>query len=238
MKIYRNEKLVKRNARIGQIASLGGLGILILGMVINIYRQDLIAIALGCLLLGFLLSQVGIYYGNRWGRRPLPDERLNTALKGFDDRWSLYHYNSPVTHLLVGPGGTWVLMPFYQQGIINFSKGRWTARGGGILRWYMRVFFQEGLGRPELESQEELKSLHSFLEKNLPGSEPPDAEVILVCTHENVEINAPDDAPAHAVKLKELKDFVRKQSKRKSLPAGRVEAITRAVEEIYPPQTE
>jgi hypothetical protein len=234
LKIYRNEKLVKRNARVGQIASLGGLGILVVGMLINIYRQDLMAIALGCLLLGFLMSQIGIYYQNRFGRRPLPDERLNTALKGFDDRWSIYHYNSPVNHLLVGPGGIWILMPISQQGKVTYTKGRWSVGGGGLLRWYMRVFFQEGLGRPDIESADEQKVLRDFLEKNITDLQSPDLESIMVFTHENVEINVPEDAPIHTVKSKDLKDFVRKQGKRFSLTAAKVDAIDQALQEKYP----
>lgn len=236
MKIIRNEKLVKRNARIGQIASFGGLGVLILGMVINIYRNDLIGLALGCLLFGFLLSQVGIYYGNRWGRKPLPDERLNAALKGFDDRWSIYHYNSPVTHLLVGPGGIWVLLPYYQQGKLKFSKGRWNVSGGGPLRWYMRVFFQEGLGRPDIESEEEVRSLRSFLSKTDPDLEQTDMEAVMVFTHDNIEIPDIENAPIQAVKIKDLKEYVRKQGKRSNLPMTKVEALTQAIETKYPPQ--
>jgi hypothetical protein len=233
LKIYRNEKLIKRNARIGQIASLGGLGILILGMVINIYRQDLIEVALGSLLLGFLLSQVGIFFGNRWGRRPLPDERIDAALKGFDDRWSIYHYCSPVNHLLVGPGGIWVLLPYYQQGKITYNKGRWSASGGGLIRWYMRFFFQEGLGRPELEAVDEVKVMKRFVDSSVTEIQKAEIQALLVFTHENVEIDAPEDAPADAVKIKDLKEFIRKQAKRTSLAITKVETITQAIEQKY-----
>lgn len=237
MKIVRNEKLIKRNSRIGQIASLGGLGILVLGMVINIYRQDLIGLALGCLLFGFLLSQIGIFYANRWGRKPLPDERLSTALKGFDDRWTIYHYNSPVNHLLVGPGGVWIVLPYYQQGKLTFNKGRWTIGGGGPLRWYMRLFFQEGLGRPDLEAKDELKSLQAFFEKHLPDLKEVEIEPVMVFTHDDIQINAPEDVPVQAIKVKDLKEYIRKQTKKSSLPNTKVNAITESIESIYPAQS-
>ena len=104
MRILSNEKLIKRNARIGAIASLGGLAILVVGLVVSFNRIDQIALAWAALLGGFILTQVGLYFGNRWGRRPRPDEMLDTGLKGLNDQYSIYHYNSPVSHLLLGPG--------------------------------------------------------------------------------------------------------------------------------------
>ena len=91
MQIIRNDKLIKRNARISTFTSLGGLGVLIAGLVVSFSRPELVVWAWGSLLLGFILTQVGLYFGNRWGRKPRPDELLDTGLKGLDDRYTIYH---------------------------------------------------------------------------------------------------------------------------------------------------
>ena len=35
---------------------------------------------------------VGIYFANRWVRKPRPEESLDKALKSFDDHYRIYHY--------------------------------------------------------------------------------------------------------------------------------------------------
>ena len=194
MQIVTNESLVKRNARIGQIASIGGLGILVVGMIISFTRADLFIWSLLALLLGFTLSQVGIYFGNRWGRRPRPDEHLDAALKGLDQNYTLYHYTTPTAHLLVGPAGLWVLLPRQQRGTIIFEKGRWRQKGGGLIQAYMRFFAQEGIGRPDLEAQTEIESVHKFLSSQMDEDEVPDINVILVCTNDNATIVESEEA--------------------------------------------
>jgi hypothetical protein len=73
MKIIKNEKMIKRNSKIGQYTSLGALVVLGVGMYISFTMPELFVWAVGALLLGFTLTQVGMYFGNRWGRSPRPD---------------------------------------------------------------------------------------------------------------------------------------------------------------------
>ena len=148
MRIITNENLIKRNARIGQIASVAGLATLGGGIFISFRNPDQVGLYLGALVVGFALSQLGIYFGNRYARPPRADQALNQALKGMDKRYILYHYRSPTSHLLIGPAGIWAIFPYYQRGTITYEKGRWRQKGSFGL-WYLKVFAQEGLGRPE-----------------------------------------------------------------------------------------
>ena len=68
MKTIKNEKLIKRNSIIGQWTSLGALAILGIGMYISFTKPDLFTYSIICLLIGFMMTQVGMYMGNRWGR--------------------------------------------------------------------------------------------------------------------------------------------------------------------------
>jgi hypothetical protein len=140
MKIFTNDRLIRRNSRLGQFASIGGLLVLVGGMFVSFKYPNLVGIAWVALLIGFALSQLGLYYGNRWGRRPRPDEHLSLALKSLDDRHTIYHYLTPVPHLLVGPSGIWVILPFHQIGKISFEKGRYKQKGGNIFQRYLRLF--------------------------------------------------------------------------------------------------
>jgi len=179
---------------------------------------------------GFSLSQVGIYFGNRWARRPRPDERLNQALKGLDRSYTIYHYSSPVSHLLVGPAGVWVLLPRHQRGLITYERGRWRQKGGGLGLFYLKLFAQEGLGRPDLDVQGEIEALQRHLQKALPEAELPPIQAALVFTNELAKIEA-DDAPIPTLPVRKLKEFIRKQAKERRLSAEKVGALQSALSE-------
>jgi hypothetical protein len=223
MEIIINEKIIRRNARIGQISSIGGLLVLAGGMFISFSRQDLFFISMMALLVGFVLSQIGIYFGNRWGRRPRPDEVISLSLKGLDGRYNLYHYTTPTSHLLVGPAGIWVLMPRHQGGTISYdaTKNRWKQRGGNL---YLKIFAQEGLGRPDLEIGSEVNAVHQYLEKNLSDGEVPEIQAALVFTNDNAVVEA-DDAPVTTLQVRKLKDFIRKHAKSKPISLDMLEEV-------------
>jgi hypothetical protein len=232
MKIITNEALVRRNARIAQYSGLGGLLVLLGGMYFLFAQPEQFAIIWAMVLLGFILSQVGIYFTNRWGRRPRPDERLNQALKGLDHHYTLYHYppKGPTSHLLVGPAGVWVLLPRYQRGTITYERGRWRQKGGGLGLTYMKFFGQEGLGRPDLEINAEVESVKHFLEKHMPEEEVPPVQAVLVFTNEKAELEDMEEAPTPTLQPRKLKEFIRKQVKGKALPADKIRQIKEFME--------
>lgn len=216
MKIIKNEALIKRNAKIGQWTSLGAIAVLGGGMYLSFKQPELFTYSLGALLLGFILTQVSMYMGNKFGRSPRPDEKLDTGLKGLQNEFVMYHYTTPASHLLVGPAGVWVVLPYHQRGRAEFRKNRWHMRGGGFLQSYMRIFGQEGLGRPDIETENEIESLKKHLLKHMEESEIPEIHALMVFTNDNVEIDA-EDSPIPVMKLKQLKDFVRQKAKEKKL---------------------
>lgn len=228
MNIETNEALIRRNSRIAQFAMLGGLLVLAAGMFVSFQNPTQIGLSFGALLLGFVLSQVGIYYTNRWGRRPRPDELINKELKGLDGRYSIYHYMTPTSHLLVGPAGVWVLMPRHQRGVITYSNGRWRQKGGNL---YLKLFAQEGLGRPDLELSGELDSVRSYLQKLLPDRELPPIYAALLFTNEKAEIqiDPQEEPPAATLRLNDLKDQLRKSAKSKPISLTKVQEIRDAI---------
>lgn len=229
MKIIKNEKLIKRNAKIGGWSSLAALAVLGLGMYVSFTQPELFVYSMIALILGFTLTQVGMYMGNKFGRSPRPDEKLDAGLKGLSNEFTLYHYETPVSHLLVGPAGLWVILPYHQRGQISYSKNRWRISGGGFLQGYMRMFGQEGLGRPDIEVENELRSLKKHLQKHMEESELPEINALMVFTNEEVDLNT-EGAPVTAMKLKQLKDFIRQKAKEKRVSAEQITTWKAALE--------
>lgn len=211
MKIASNTKLITRNSKIGRYTTFASLAVLGIGLYISFTAPEAFSWSLGALVIGFLLSQVGLTYSSKFGKSPRPDESLTQALKGLEDKFTLYHYESPTNHLLVGPAGVWVLLPYFQAGTIryNAAKNRWTQKGGNF---FLKAFGQENLGRPDTEIQYGINETRKFLEKQLPGTELPEIRAALLFFNEKTEL-AVEGAPYPAIKADKAKDFFRKRVK-------------------------
>lgn len=228
MKIIKNEKLIERNGKIGQWMSLASLGVLGLGLYISFKMPEYFIYSIVCLVIGFTMTQISIYMGNRWGRSPRADEKFDAGLKGLHSDFVIYHFSSPVSHLLLGPSGAWVLHPLHQRGKVSYQKNRWKLSNGGFLQAYMSVFGQEGLGRPEVDAENEVQTLRKFLAKKMDESAIPEIKPILVFTSDEVEVDA-GDSPIAAMRLKQLKEFMRQGGKNRSLSNEQITALSDAL---------
>lgn len=224
MKIVRNEKLIKRNNKIGQWTSLAALVVLGIGMYISFKHQELFVWALASLLIGFTLTQISMYFGSRWGRSPRPDEKLDAGLKGLPSDFVIYHWMTPASHLLVGPAGVWVLLPYSLRGKVTYQKNRWRLAGGGFMQTYLRIFGQEGLGRPDLEAEAEINAVRKALTAQMEESEIPPIQAALVFTEDQITIEA-GDAPLPALPVKKLKEFMRNKAKEKPITTASLQAL-------------
>lgn len=235
MKIVTNEKLIKRNSKIGQYTSLGALVVLGIGLFITFKMPSEFVYSLAALLLGFFMSQVGIYFTNRWGRSPRPDEIIDKSLKGMGREYSIYHFVTPVSHLLVGPAGLWAIMPYYTAGTVTYDKKRWRVKGGGFAQSYLRIFGQDNIGRPDLESEGEIDAGKRYLTRLLPeGTEIPPINALLLFPNPKAELKT-EEAPLPAMQPKDLKDFLREKGKDE--PIG--ELTLTAIRKVLPkPQKE
>lgn len=228
MKIIKNEKLIQRNSKIGNWSNLGGLLALLAAMYISFARPELFNYAIIAMMIGFTLTQISLYMGNRFGRSPRPDELLDASFKGLSSEFTIYHFLTPASHLLVGPAGMWVLLPYRQMGVISYQKNRWNMARGGFIQGYMRIFGQEGLGRPDADANAEIKSVKNFLSKRMEESQLPVINAVAVFTNEKVELQA-EGAPIPAVKLKQVKEFMRQKSRERLLSPTEIERIKAAL---------
>lgn len=222
MKIVTNEKLIKTRKVIGRYTTIGSLVILGIGLYLS-FQPQYMNYSFIALLVGFLLSQIGIYFGNRWGRSPRPDEWISQSLKGLDGKYTLYHYRTPVPHLLIGPAGIWVLLPYSQGGVITYNeeKKRWHQKGGNL---YLKIFAQDSLGRPDLEITAYLDEIKRYFEKNLPNAGLPEPKAVLLFTNPKATIDA-DNAPVDTIPIGKLKEFIRKRAKSNPAPMDKIQIL-------------
>jgi hypothetical protein len=223
MIIVRNERLIKLNTQIGKYAGIIALLILAGAIYISFKYQEQRTYSLTALIVGFILSQVGTSYANRFGREPRLDQQVDNALKGLDDNYSIYHYVTPVSHLLVGPAGVWIIFPYHQKGTITYDdkKGRWKRKGGNL---YMNIFGQENIGNPAQDIKSDTKRLEKDL-RRIPEFELPEIKSALIFTHPEVVIKA-RNAPTPTLHTGQLKKLIRKEAKgEKSLPTHTIRTI-------------
>ncbi len=97
MKLSINEKQIKRNKTIAQYSLYGAIALIGVGLFLtltNSKNEDLVTnLSYLILLPAYILMQVNAMMMHRWGKSPREDEIVTNALKGIDNRHSLYHYN-------------------------------------------------------------------------------------------------------------------------------------------------
>ncbi len=157
---------------------------------------------------------------------------MNQALKGLDGRYTLYHYKTPISHLLIGPAGVWALSPRNQRGTITYRNGRWRQAGGGIIASYLKLFAQEGLGRPDLEMQNDFDRLEKYLKKVTGDENIPPINGALVFTSDKAVIDIPEDSeqpPIPTMQLGKLKEHLRKFTKSKPISLDKAQEIQKLI---------
>ena len=213
MQIVRDERLIQRRKKIGQVTSLLGLGILVVGMAFtwlsprwDIAMDLTLYATLGTLLVGFILSNVGIYYTNRWGRSPRPDEMLDASLKGLGREYKIYHFVLPVPHVLLTPQGMVVVVTKLEGGTYTVDNDKWRQRFS-FMR-VLRFIGQEGLGNPTRDAKYFIDRMRKYLDKVAPELVEAPVTALIVFLAENVVLNV-GETSVPVVRAAKLKGFLR-----------------------------
>jgi hypothetical protein len=159
--------MIRRRAKMGTYASLGGIAVLAGGMVAS-FQPQLVWVSLIALIAGFLLAQYGNYNLRRYGRSPRPDEIVAESLKGFDDRYHLYAWSLPAPFVLLTPHGLYSFVTRDQNGQVTNNGSQWKTAfslGRALL-----MFSQEGLGNPTQDAQDRAAKLNEWIRSKLPES--------------------------------------------------------------------
>ncbi len=227
MRIIANERYIKRRAKAGRYLSLAGLFVLLAAFIFSWFQTQapaLMPLALGmALAIGVFLSFIGGFYVERFGGPTAHHKGVREALKGLDNRYTLFQYVLPVPHALLEPGGITVIVVRSQPGDITYADGKWIHRQRG--KFFRELAGQERLGRPELDVEAQVEQMKQYLKERLPDVEVPVRGVVLFTNPEtHLEVK---DPPVPVFFGKKIKSWLRGPGARKSLPA----AVRQRVEE-------
>ena len=215
MIILRDEQRIARMKRISQITSLAGMAALIGGLVMAFTNpEQFFVIEILALMVGWLLSQIGIYLANRYVRSPRPDETLDKAVRPVAKDGRMYHYVLPAPHVLLLPQGIVIIVAKFQAGKISVDGEKWHQSGVGLRKW----FGGESLGNPNKETESMVSGIANYLRKTAPQvDEVPIAPVIVFTSMgtQELEIHKPLFPVMHVNKLK---GFLRHQRQKKDQP--------------------
>ncbi len=167
MRVTTNMKRIKRRAKFGTYASLGGIAVLAGGMIAS-FQQQYVWLSLVALIVGFLLAQYGNYNLRRYGRSPRPDQILEENMKGFDDRYHLYAWSLQSPFVLLTPQGLYSFTTRDQTGKITVNGSQW--RTPFSIGRALMVFSQEGMGNPTQDAQASAAKLTEWIRSKLPES--------------------------------------------------------------------
>lgn len=258
MRSYRNIKEIRRKEKLGRRLSLIGLGILFVGLLASFvptwyptppqnnsvgafFYQYWNLIAFLTLPIGFAFASFGSYYINRFARRAWPevkvlarpDEMLERAMKGFDDKYAYFAFSLPARYVLVGPAGVLVFAVRSDRGRVQVNGDRW--REPFSLGRLLTIFAREGVGNPAKEIEEETRKLRDLLAASGgdtaggagTGGDFADVPFDGAAVFLNPAVNLTVNAPAIPVlRSGDVKDFVRRKAKETKLAPDVLRRLT------------
>jgi hypothetical protein len=199
-------------------------------------------ISFAALAIGFMLASIGSYYINRFARRrwpgsrlfERPDEVLERAMKGFDDKYSYFAMSLPVGYALAGPNGVTVFAVRSDKGrvIVNGDKWREPFSFGRIFT----IFAREGVGNPGREIAEQAEKIRTILNAANGESEPVatadltktpiDGAALFLNSEVQLELNNPSTP---ALRADQVKDYLRNRAKEAKLNNATQRALLAAL---------
>lgn len=218
MKISINQNLIHRNKLISQIMLYLAIGLIVVGLILSFTNLNKASVFLSYLVLlpAYIFMQINIYMANKWGKNPRVDEIITNALKGLDNRYSLFHYTTDIPHLLIGPAGIWVIKPYHQYGTITYDaqKKKYTQKGGGnFLSKFLAMDSIPDIGR---ETQAQISGVEIFFKK--AGIKNYPKPLVVNVFYRKDALLQTQNAPHLIIKIDKLKDIIRHAAKTNPLP--------------------
>jgi len=187
MKIIIDRQKVNTRAQFANLASVGGLILLLASVVIPLFLPGWISFSSILFVIGLGSAMIGIYFANRWVRKPRPEESLDKALKSLDDHYHIYHYPSlPCDHILLTPAGLIALEVVNLNGSFSYRQGHWKE--AMTIGRALRYIVEERVGDPVAFSQGITAELGRLVGRELGGEAKIPIKALTVFTHPAVEL--------------------------------------------------
>jgi len=223
MKIVRNERYIEKRKVWSKYLSIAGFIFLATGFVVLFIDQQSfnpLMLQTTALILGWLLSQAGLYFAHRFFRTPRPDEVLDRALRGTFRDATLYHYHLPAPHVLLTKSGPIVFNLKYQGGKISADGERWRQGGSIFKRW----FGQEGIGRPHQETEQLTAALASYINNEARVILDLNIAAMIVFTGKNHDLLDVENASIPSMHYSKVKGYLNSNAGQ-PMPSGDYEAL-------------
>jgi len=201
MKTYIDRKKVGTRAELSNLASIGGLVLLLASVLLPLFLPKAANFSFLLMVVGLGTAMLGIFYANRWVRKPRPEERLDKALKGLADSYHLYHYPpfSP-DHLLLTPNGLVILETISLAGSFSYKDGKW--REAMTIGRALRSIVEEHVGDPIKSALRTEQALRERIGKVVQGTVPIKPMVVFIHPAAELEIEKTPILVLPAEKLK------------------------------------
>lgn len=155
---------LKNRATLSNLASTGGLVLLLASVVLPLFLPKWAKFSFVTMVIGLGAAMVGIYFANRWVRKPRPEERLDQALKPLNDSHHLFHFPAlPCDHVLLTPNGVILLETVNLGGEFYYQNQHWKE--AMTMGRAIRFIVEEHLGDP-IRS---VRQAENFLRERLAG---------------------------------------------------------------------
>lgn len=225
---------LKFQSTFSNIIAVGGFITLMLGIVLPYINSKFMSMSFGLMLGGMILSVIGIYILNRWGRKPRPEESLDNALKKLPDSFRLYHFSGLLCkHILLSPYGVTLFHTINWEGVFVYKNKRWKEMIN--LGRAIRFPLEQHLGDPSklmLNAEQEIRDYFKQLlgENNIPQIRP-----VIIFLHPKTKLEIEKSA-IPVCKVDALKKHI--PIKGAKMPDEQYEKIKSALDGLYKPGLE
>lgn len=231
MKIIKNYKFINNRRNLGTALSFLGVVVLVIGffLTLNDSNTNLSVFALVSLPLGFAISQVGLYFANRFTRQPTVADAIDLGFDRIGKAGSgvrLYHYVMPIPHLILAPSGVIIVVPRFQGGNITADGYEWKQN----VSIFQRIFGQQALPNPSIEAESRIKQLAKWISHNVPDlaeTELPLGAIIVFTSKEQSTLDLKNSA-IPAMHYTKLKGFWKQRQKDTQLEESTYNALLEA----------
>ncbi|MFZ1042857.1 MAG: nuclease-related domain-containing protein [Anaerolineales bacterium] len=214
MKIIIDRRKVNRRAQWANFASVGGLIVLLASVVVPLFLPGWINFSSVLFVIGLGAAMIGIYFANRWVRKPRPEESLDKTLKSLEEHYHIYHYPSlPCDHILLTPFGVIALEVVNLNGSFSYRNGQWKE--AMTIGRALRYIVEERVGDPIQFSQGIVAELGRLFDKEFGGEVKAPIRALTVFSHPAVELEV-EGTSIPACRIEKLRKQVTINSERLS----------------------
>jgi hypothetical protein len=230
MQTVTNTQLVESRGKWGKRLPWIGMAFLF-GAVFMPFREELIPWSWPVMVFGFIVTNLGMFYFNRYVRPPLAQDILDKELKGLDNRYRLFNYFGSADHVLITPTAIMAITLRRVGGDIRCKGEKWSMKTGLLSK--LRFFSEDRLGNPSYDLRRDVSKVTTLLEAKLPETDSEKAVPVggfVFFSHPDANLIV-EDPTVRILNTKNMKDYLRKLASGERLSPARAEEVAKALGE-------